>query len=237
MTYPGGKGGSGVYQTLINQIPPHETYISATVGHDAVLQRIRPAKRTIAIDLDPEPLKWWATKRKDIELWNCCCLEFLSFFFGLHRVDNMPAEPPDSSTFVLIDAPYPGDVRTSGKIYKHDQMEMGFHERLLEIVKQVRCNVMVCCYPQKTYDAELSDWRSVEYQSVCRSGKKRTEKLWMNYASPAVLHDYRFLGSDKRDRERIRRQQTTFRKRLERMNEIERAAYLQIADEFRVRDA
>jgi hypothetical protein len=27
MSYPGGKGGSGVYQTIINQQPPHEVYI------------------------------------------------------------------------------------------------------------------------------------------------------------------------------------------------------------------
>ncbi len=27
MAYPGGKNGAGVYQTLINLIPPHEVYI------------------------------------------------------------------------------------------------------------------------------------------------------------------------------------------------------------------
>ena len=27
MTYPGGKGGAGVLQTIINQQPPHEVYI------------------------------------------------------------------------------------------------------------------------------------------------------------------------------------------------------------------
>ena len=56
-SYPGGKAGSGVYQTLINQIPPHDVYVSATAGHDAVLRYKRPAARNIAIDLDPEPLK------------------------------------------------------------------------------------------------------------------------------------------------------------------------------------
>lgn len=27
MRYPGGKGGAGVFQTIINQFPPHRVYI------------------------------------------------------------------------------------------------------------------------------------------------------------------------------------------------------------------
>ena len=32
MRYPGGKGGAGVYQTIINNIPPHDTYIETHLG-------------------------------------------------------------------------------------------------------------------------------------------------------------------------------------------------------------
>jgi hypothetical protein len=32
MTYPGGKGGAGVYQMIINQIPPHRVYIEPFLG-------------------------------------------------------------------------------------------------------------------------------------------------------------------------------------------------------------
>lgn len=32
MTYPGGKAGGGVYQTIINHIPPHEVYIEPFAG-------------------------------------------------------------------------------------------------------------------------------------------------------------------------------------------------------------
>ncbi len=51
MTYPGGKNGPGVYQTLINQIPPHDTYIETHLGGGAVLRHKRPAALNIGIDL------------------------------------------------------------------------------------------------------------------------------------------------------------------------------------------
>ena len=52
MTYPGGKAGAGVYQTLINLMPPHRVYIEAFVGGGAVLKTKRPAQYSIAIDRD-----------------------------------------------------------------------------------------------------------------------------------------------------------------------------------------
>jgi site-specific DNA-adenine methylase len=35
--YPGGKGGAGVYQTIINNIPPHDTYIETHLGGGNIL--------------------------------------------------------------------------------------------------------------------------------------------------------------------------------------------------------
>ncbi len=53
-SYPGGKGGAGVYQTLINLIPPHETYIETHLGGGAIMRFKRSAKINIGIDLDPD---------------------------------------------------------------------------------------------------------------------------------------------------------------------------------------
>jgi len=53
MRYPGGKGGAGVYQTIINNIPPHDTYIETHLGGGNILERKRPAARSVGIDLDP----------------------------------------------------------------------------------------------------------------------------------------------------------------------------------------
>ena len=37
VTYPGGKSGSGVYQQLINLMPPHKIYIEAFLGGGAIM--------------------------------------------------------------------------------------------------------------------------------------------------------------------------------------------------------
>ena len=256
-SYPGGKAGSGVYQTLINQIPPHDVYVSATAGHDAVLRYKVPAARNVAIDLDPEPLEWWSRDREDVELHNCDGIEWLRMNFGFYRLPDpdansggsrsTPSTPTQSGAtpadadkksgsaasrvFALVDPPYPAAVRTSGKIYKFDQLGHEFHARMLETVKRLPIMVMVCCYPNEYYDTELSDWRSQDYFSVCRSGEKRRERIWMNYPEPIELHDYRFLGKDRRERERIKRQQATLRKKIANLPPRERAAFLAVARE------
>jgi len=53
MAYPGGKNGAGVYQTLINLMPPHEAYIEPFLGGGAVMRLKRPARLNIGIDLVP----------------------------------------------------------------------------------------------------------------------------------------------------------------------------------------
>ena len=45
MTYPGGKAGAGVWQRIINQMPPHRLYVEPFVGAGAVLRAKRPAER------------------------------------------------------------------------------------------------------------------------------------------------------------------------------------------------
>jgi hypothetical protein len=59
MTYPGGKNGSGVYQKIINQMPPHRTYIEAFLGGGAILRAKRPAMVNIGIDLDKKVVHEW----------------------------------------------------------------------------------------------------------------------------------------------------------------------------------
>ena len=57
--YPGGKAGAGVYQQLINFIPPHHTYIETHLGGGAVMRYKRSAKINIGIDVDPAVIETW----------------------------------------------------------------------------------------------------------------------------------------------------------------------------------
>ena len=52
MAYPGGKSQAGVYQRLINLMPPHGAYVEAFLGGGAVLRNKRPARVNVGIDLD-----------------------------------------------------------------------------------------------------------------------------------------------------------------------------------------
>src|SRR6266581_4409135 len=54
--FPGGKNGAGVFQKIINAMPPHACFIEAFAGSGAVLRRKRPAASTIAIDRDARAL-------------------------------------------------------------------------------------------------------------------------------------------------------------------------------------
>lgn len=54
MRYPGGKGGSGVYQTIINLIPPHSVYIEAFAGGANIYERKARAVRSILLERDPK---------------------------------------------------------------------------------------------------------------------------------------------------------------------------------------
>ena len=53
MSSIGGKSGGGVHQAIINQIPPHDVYCAPFLGDDAIMRRIKPAERSIGIEIDP----------------------------------------------------------------------------------------------------------------------------------------------------------------------------------------
>lgn len=209
MPYPGGKAGPGVYQRLINEIPPHSTYIAACAGHDAIAQFKRPAQRTILIDADPEPLDWWtkySSDRTDIELHLADCIQWLRVYFGLTRYGTKPTARAtlDPDTFVYIDPPYLMSTRTSGPMYRHE-FTIEQHEQLLDVADQLPCNVMVSGYHSKLYATRLKHWRTFTFEASVRSGERRTEWCWCNFDPPERLHDTRFVGNDKRQRENVRR--------------------------------
>lgn len=194
-TYPGGKGADGTVQRLINLIPPHRVYVEPFLGGGAVMRYKRPAKHNLGFALDRRVLKAW----EDAPRW--CTVSCAN---GLDKLESMLQVPlgKPNEVFILIDAPYRHEsTRTSARYnfsFTHeDQL------RLLSIARKLPAMVMVCHMPDLVYENGLQGWRTLQYQSKGRRGLY-WEQVWMNYPEPTALHDYRYLGSDYRERELVR---------------------------------
>ena len=220
-TYPGGKGGSGVYQTIINQMPPHRVYIEPFLGSARVMRAKLPADRNIGIDLNGEMIAQARKLLPSTELTSGDGIGFLERFKWA------------GGELVYCDPPYLMETRSSKRpVYK---FEVTHHQRLLNVVKRLPCYVIVSGYWSELYSHELKAWRVVTYQAMTRGGKQATEVLWCNFPEPVELHDYRYLGRGFRERERIKRKKSRWVKKLAEMPTLERYAILAAIKDVRDR--
>ncbi|MDR4505063.1 MAG: hypothetical protein MRK01_09770 [Candidatus Scalindua sp.] len=64
--------------------------------------------------------------------------------------------------------------------------------------------VMISGYESALYKESLKSWHAHCFQAACHHGVA-TEWLWRDYEVPVDLHEYRYLGNNFRERERIKR--------------------------------
>ena len=213
MNYPGGKG--GVYQRLINLMPPHEVYIETHLGGGAVIRKKKLAKKNIGIEVDPNTIKMWKRtySKIDFELIHDDAVHYLEshYFTG--------------KELVYCDPPYLRRVRRKHyPIFKYEYT-MEQHEKLLEVIKSLPCMVMISGYESSLYGKSLKGWHTHSFQAATHHGMA-TEWIWMNYPPPVGLHDYRYLGDNFRERERITKRTKNWVARLKKMPVLERNALL-----------
>lgn len=203
-SYFGGKAQDGVFQAIINQIPMHDRYIELFLGGGAIMLKKKPALESIGVELDERAI---AAFPNDVEvkplIHNQCAFEFLSTIGG-----NLFA----GSTFIYADPPYPHSER--GKTRYKYELNDNQHIKLLNRLKDLRCSIAISTYPNQIYSEVLSDWRLLKYNSTDRSGKVRTENLFMNYPPPKILHDDRYLGDNANSRQDIKRRIARTRERI-----------------------
>jgi site-specific DNA-adenine methylase len=223
MTYPGGKSSSGVYQRIINQLPPHDLYIEPFLGSGAIMRFKRPARSSIGIDIDGEVIAAFSDHASRIPGCTLICDDAISWL----SVHNIP-----DYALVYLDPPYLLQTLRSG----HQRYRYKFideqHWQLLQVICKLDCMIAISGYPSGMYEDFLSDWRMITYQARTRGLSSAVECLWMNYSEPKALHDYRYLGSNYRERERIKRMQERWRQRLHDLNPLERYAMLSVIDQF-----
>lgn len=241
--YAGGKNGSGVYQAIINLMPPHRVYIEAFLGGGAILKNKRPAIVNVGLEIDQNVWRdRWLGSGQEAEVFIVDAIEYLSELNTNSRfLDNRLRIHDDLSYFtedadnVLIycDPPYLMETRsTKQKIYKHEFHTKAQHRKLLKVLKDLPCMVMISGYDNELYNKMLVGWRKVHFQGITRRGP-RTETVWMNFEEPTELHEYTFLGRDRRERLDIKRQKDRWLKKLKAMPPQRRYAMLSAIDDFK----
>lgn len=248
VTYPGGKNGAGVYQTIINRMPPHSVYIEPFLGGGAILRLKEPAALNIGIDLDSAAIarlsEWaWSGSRHvkngdavrtvkngegGLRRRPTPKTAISDRLFRFHCEDGISFLKSYSFTgseLVYCDPPYMMETRTRS-LYQFE-MKDSEHAELLRVLKGLKCRVMLSGYWTKLYDLELTSWNVTRFEAMTRGGHTATEFLWFNFPAPVALHDYRYLGSNFRERERIKRKKLRWVKRLERMPLLERRCLLE----------
>ncbi len=229
--YFGGKGGSGTYQSIINYIPPHDVYIEPFIGSGAILRHKRIAEISIGVDKDVDVVDMWSAVITDlpISVSHGCGIELL------YKILQDP-EYFDSKdkVFIYVDPPYLLSTRTStkNKGYKH-QLDESDHTRLLCVLNKLSdagFYIAISCYKNELYHKQLDGWIYEDFKSMSHGGP-RIERLYMNYNTPLVLHDFSFLGENFRERERIRKKTDRHVQRLKQLPPLERNAILKAIDD------
>jgi DNA adenine methylase len=130
-------------------------------------------------------------------------------------------------TLLYCDPPYVRSSRRSIRdLYGAYEMTDAAHIDLLNLLLSLPCMVMISGYYSVLYADMLQHWTVETFHTTVRSGARSTEYVWMNYAHPTMLHDYRYLGKDFRERERIKRKVTRWKGKLDKMPILERQALL-----------
>jgi site-specific DNA-adenine methylase len=215
IAYPGGKSGAGVYQTIINQMPPHEVYIEPFAGGAAIARLKRPAARTILVEKSPATIARLAEAAASpgVTVLEQDALEFLAAYQWTGR------------ELVYADPPYVRSARRSAADLYDFELTDADHVRLLTILRRVPCPVLISGYASALYADMLADWRLIQFQAPTRGGVA-TECLWMNFPEPVALHDTRYLGDDFRERERIKRKVRRWRAKFRALEPREQQAVL-----------
>jgi hypothetical protein len=196
MSYPGGKAGAGVYQTIINLMPPHDLYVEPFVGGGAILLNKRPARDSIVTAIHGDARETMAALALD-----------------------------KAGTLIYADPPYLESTLKGPQRYRVKFTE-GEHRELLAYLTGLRhAAVMVSGYRSALYDKLLSHWRRIDFTAPTRGGPA-IESVWINYAPPRALHDLSYVGANFRERERIKRKRARWVKNLKAMPDLERAVLL-----------
>lgn len=201
-TYFGGKGGQVAIRRIINAMPPHDVYIEPFLGAGSIFRIKRPALvRSVGLELSARVAACWS---------GCCPpgyqVEQANAFDRLPQlVAELQAEGIDPLRVVVYcDPPYLLSTRRNPvPTYEHEFTDAG-HIAFLAMVHALPCRVLVSHLPCELYATALRAWHTFTFNNTTRHGLQ-LEQVWCNFPPSPLLHEYTYVGDNKRHREQIRR--------------------------------
>ena len=203
-TYFGGKGSSGVYQTIINTIRPHDLFVEPYGGNYTISRQLNNkalkwvndlAEKTYSMYPVEHPGNWIFTNMDALKQMQLILCQLTPIFDKFRKV-------------IYLDPPYPLSSRKQqAEVYDIELTDQD-HIALLNFVisQQKKADFIISTYPNEIYSAMLADWWKIEYDGCDRHGKT-TEWLFLNYDPKAIieLHDISYYGCSYTERQRIKR--------------------------------
>ncbi|MGZ3983404.1 MAG: hypothetical protein ACXVJE_19405 [Mucilaginibacter sp.] len=213
--YFGGKSGSGTYQTLINRIPPHKTFISGCLGLCGVTRHIKPAAYSILNDLDADLIASWKTAIGDQDNYRLLTMDVVEL------IRSCIAENYDTGdTFLYLDPPYRFVTRKGKRpVYKYEMTDDQHRALLAAVLSLKHTRIMISHYPDEMYDAVLTGWHTFDFWAMTRKGKA-LERIYYNYDLTGHLHDYSYVGKGFREREKLNRIKKNIMAKLDRLDPV-----------------
>lgn len=127
-------------------------------------------------DRSPNPAEAWSKLPETIAL----AAERLKHAQIEHKdAPELISDLKGENTFIYIDPPYLQDTRKK-YLYNHEMTDEQ-HMKLLQIVRESDCKIMISAYENELYDNVLADWKKEHKSTTAECSRKRTETLYMNY--------------------------------------------------------
>lgn len=223
LNYPGGKDGHGTLQNIINLIPELDHYFELFLGGGAIFRGLETAKKTTLNDIDPAVYHAWHEVKDHYQPFNLYNLNAIDCIIAKdiagHKLD-LPGN------FIFLDLPYRFIVpKNQQPIYNYELNDLEHRVCLDALTTYKFAKIMICHYPDHLYNELLSGWHTHDYKSMTRAGMAN-ERLYMNYAKPERLHDYRYIGCDFTYRQQLKRMRVNIINKLSRLDPVLRNAML-----------
>lgn len=218
--YTGNKQVHGLWQWIINRIPPYKIYYELFAGSAAIARNLPPMDPKVIVDYNAgiiDALMNCITRLSNAKIICADALQILS------TVRAGTKSPTDA--FVYMDPPYMFSCRLQNRRYYKNEMTDSQHRQLLSRVRTVKFNCMISHPENKMYDKALKGWTKEKYK-VSYHGTPVWECIYYNYPRPEVLHTYDFVGSDCWDRQRVKRKIERLARKLAELPALERNAVI-----------